>query len=127
MTECGFVVSSDSWWDSLVRDRFQAVLELVLDAMSDDYVTIDIILQTINEWDSGTRPETWEARSAVPVTRPEVVRALKELTREGYAQAYLFNGPEANPVPFHPASIRDLWFFPTDRGMNAISRFPGKD
>jgi len=43
------VVNADSWWDGLVRDRFQAILELVLDAMSDDYVTVEIILKTINE------------------------------------------------------------------------------
>ena len=89
------MVNADSWWDGLVRDRFQAVLELVLDAMSDDYVTVEIILKTINEWDAGSRPESWAARSAAPVSRPEVIRALRELTREGYAQAYIFNGPEA--------------------------------
>jgi hypothetical protein len=121
------VVNADSWWDGLVRDRFQAVLELVLDAMSDDYVTVEIILQTINEWDAGSRPESWEARKAAPVTRPEVLQALRELTREGFAQAYIFNGPEAYAVDFQTGKIRDLWFYPTQRGIDAVRRFPGKD
>ena len=121
------MVNADSWWDGLVRDRFQAILELVLDAMSDDYVTVEIILKTINEWDGGSRPESWKARSAAPVTRSEVVQALRELTREGFAQAYIFNGPEAYAVDFQPEKIRDLWFYPTKRGMNAVRQFPGKD
>jgi hypothetical protein len=121
------VVNADSWWDGLVRDRFQAILELVLDAMSDDYVTVEIILKTINEWDGGSRPETWKARSAAPVTRPEVIRALKDLTREGFAQSFIFNGLEPYVVEFHPSKVRDLWFYPTKRGMNAVGQFPGKD
>jgi hypothetical protein len=121
------VVNADSWWDGLVRDRFQAVLELVLDAISDDYVTVEIILKTINEWDTGSRPESWAARSAAPVTRPEVVQALRELTREGFAQAHIFNGSEACAVDFQAGKVRDLWFYPTPRGMNAVRQFPGKD
>lgn len=121
------MVNADSWWDSLVRDRFQAVLELVLDAMADDYVTVEIILKTINEWDSGSRPESWAARRAAPVTRPEVIRALRELTREGYAQAFVFDGPDALAVDFQPGNLRDVWFYPTERGMDAVNRFPGKD
>ncbi len=121
------MVNADNWWDGLVHDRFQAVLELVLDAMSDDYVSVEIILQTINEWDEGSRPDSWEARKAAPVTRPEVIQALRELTREGFAQAYIFNGPEAYAVDFQPGKIRDLWFYPTQRGMNAVRQFPGKD
>ena len=121
------MVNADSWWDGLVRDRFQAILELVLDAMSDDYVTVEIILKTINEWDDGSRPETWAARNAAPVTRPEVIQAVRELTTEGFAQAYIFNGPEAYAVEFHTSKVRDLWFYPTKRGMGAVKQFPGKD
>ena len=53
------MVNADSWWDGLVRDRFQAVLELVLDAISEDYVTVEIILKTINEWDGERDPASW--------------------------------------------------------------------
>jgi hypothetical protein len=121
------VVNADSWWDGLVRDRFQAVLELVLDAMSDDYVTVEIILKTINEWDAGSRPESWAARKAAPISRPEVIRALRELTREGYAQACVFGGTEAYVVDFDPSKVSGVWFYPTQRGMDAVRQFPGKD
>jgi hypothetical protein len=102
-------------------------MELVLDAMSDDYVTVEIILKTINEWDGGSRPESWAARSAVPVSRPEVIRALRELTREGFAQVCIFDGAEACVVEFQPGRVRDLWFYPTQRGMEAVRQFPGKE
>ena len=98
------VVNADSWWDGLVRDRFQAVLELVLDAIADDYVTVEIIIKKINEWDGERDPESWAARSAAPVSRPEVIHALRELTREGYAQACIFNGHEAHRVSFRRGS-----------------------
>ena len=110
------MVNADSWWDGLVRDRFQAVLELVLDAMSDDYVTVEIILKTINEWDGGSRPESWAARSAAPVSRPEVIQALRELTREGFAQAYVFDGPEAYAVDFQPGKCVTSGFIPPSGG-----------
>ena len=95
--------------------------------MSDDYVTVEIILKTINEWDSGSRPESWAARSAAPVSRPEVIRALRDLIREGYPQAYAFDGSEVYEVDFQPGRWRDVWFYPTQRGMDAVRQFPGKD
>jgi hypothetical protein len=119
------VVNVDSWWDGLVRDRFQAVLELVLDAISDEDVTVEIILKNINEWDAGRDSESWTARSAVPVSRPEVTRALRELTREGYAQAYIFDGQEAQIVDFRPGELADVWFCATPKGINAVKKFLG--
>jgi len=121
------VVNPDNWWDGLVRDRFRAVLELVLDAISDDYATVEIIVQTINEWDEGSRPDGWEARNAVPVSRHEVVRALKELTREGFVQAFLLSGSETFAVELDSARIGDFWFYPTRRGMEALRMRSGKD
>jgi hypothetical protein len=121
------VVNAETWWDSLVRDRFRAVLELTLDAISDDYATVDIIVQTVNEWDEGSRSDAWEAREAVPVSRPEVVRALKELTREGFVQAYLLSDSETLPVELDSARIGDFWFYPTRRGMNALKRISNRD
>lgn len=117
------MVNVDSWWDSLVRDRFRAVLELVLDAISEDYVTLEIILRNINEWNSELDPGAWAARGAAPVSRPEVVRALRELTREGYAQACIFNGPEAQAVKFSPDQVANVWFCATQKGINALSKF----
>ena len=120
------MVNVDSWWDGLVRNRFQAVLELVLEAIADDYGTVDIILNMINEWDKERDPETWPARSAVPVSRPEVVDALKELTREHYAQAFIFAGPEARPVRFREDQLADVWFYTTEKGSNAVRKFLGE-
>ena len=53
------MVNADSWWNGLSRDRMKAVMELVLDAMSDDYVTVEIIVKTINEWDDGADRTSW--------------------------------------------------------------------
>ena len=100
--------------------------ELVLDAISDDPETVPIILQTINEWDNGRDPETWAARSAVPVSRPEVIRALRELIREGYAQAFIFLGNEAHPVDFRENAVQDVWFSATKKGIDAVKQFLAK-
>jgi len=116
------VVSIDSWWNGNVRDRSADVLELVLSAMSDDYSNVAMIMESINEWDSHHGPETWPARKAIPVNRREVVHALQELTREGYAQAYWLDTGEAQPAPFAEEGIRDLWFCATPKGMGAIQQ-----
>ncbi len=121
------VVNADSWWDGLSRDRFQAVLELVLDAIAEDYVTVEIITKNINEWDGERDPAAWAARSAAPVSRPEIIHALKELTREGYAQACIFNGPEAQAVKFREDHLADLWFCATEKGINAVRKFLGEE
>ena len=57
------------------------------------------------------------------LSRPEVIRALRELTREGYAQACVFNGHEAYAVDFRPGQLADVWFCPTEKGMNAVGSF----
>ena len=56
------MVNADSWWDGLSRDRFAAVLELVLDAIAEDYVTVEIIGKNINEWDGERDPASWAAQ-----------------------------------------------------------------
>lgn len=121
------MVNVDSWWDSLVRDRFQAVLELVLDAIAEDYVTLEIILQNINAWDRERDTRTWAARSAAPVSRPEVIKALQELTGEGYAQACVFEGAEARVVRFQPAHLADVWFCATPKGASALRKLQGEE
>jgi hypothetical protein len=112
----------DSWWDALVRDRSQAILELVLNAIADDYESLEIILKSINEWESENNSGSWAAMSAVPVSRPEVVKALRVLTAESYAQAYIFAAGEgsARPVDFHKEAVDDLWFYATPKGMQAV-------
>lgn len=121
------MVNADGWWDSLSRDRFQAVLELVLDAISEDYVTVEIIGKNINEWDGERDAASWAARSAAPVSRPEIIHALRELTHEGYAQACIFNGPEAQAVTFRPDQLADVWFCATQKGINAVRKFLGEE
>ena len=120
------MVNVDSWWDGLARDRFQAVLELVLDAIAEDYVTVEIIHKNINEWDSDRDPASWAARSAAPVSRPEIIHALQELTREGFAQACIFNGREAQVVAFRPNQLAGVWFCATEKGINAVRKFLGE-
>jgi hypothetical protein len=127
MPEIKALVNVDSWWDGLVHDRFQSVLELVLDAITDDYGTVEIIMKTINEWDTGNDPGSWAARGAVPVSRPEVVRALQELIREGYAQACVFLGSEARVVDFHGRPPADVWFYATSKGIEAVRRYLGSE
>ena len=114
----------DSWWDALVRGRSEAVMQLVLNAIADDYESLEIILKSINEWDSETDSGSWAARSAVPVSRPEVIKAIRTLTAEGYAQAYKFDAGEgiARHVDFHKESVDDLWFYVTQKGMQAVKR-----
>ena len=116
------MVSIDSWWNGNVRDRSADELELVLSAMSDDYSNVAMIMESINEWDSLHGPETWPARKAIPVNRREVVHALRELTREGYAQAYWLDTGEAQPARFSEEGIGDLWFCATRKGMGAIQQ-----
>ena len=116
------MVSIDSWWDGNVRGRSSDILELVLDAVADDYSNVEMILESINEWDSNLGPDSWAARKAIPVNRREVVHALAELTREGYSQAYLLDTGEAQPVMFGEEHIRDLWFCATPKGLGAIQQ-----
>jgi hypothetical protein len=114
----------DGWWDGLVRDRAEAVLELVLSAIADDYENLETILASVNERERDFGPEAWPARRAVPVSRPEVVSALKELTREGYAQAWVLDShePQARPVKFREEEVVKLWFLATPRGAAAAEK-----
>lgn len=121
------MVNVDSWWNGISRDRFEAVLELVLDAIAEDYVTVEIISKNINEWDEERDAASWPARSAAPVSRPEIIHALEELTREGYAQACVYNGHEAQTIKFRPDQLADVWFCATQKGVNAIRKFLGEE
>ncbi len=121
------MMNIDSWWDSRTRNRFEAILELVMDAVSDDYETLDVILSTINESYPGAPDlEDWEALKAAPVARHEAVQALQELAREGYAQAYVYDEAEKDflPVAFGKERIKALWFYATPKGLKAVERFP---
>lgn len=118
------MASVDSWWDSLTRDRFAAVLELVLLAIADDYEDLRTIIESINDWKPDPEIEARPARSAVPVSRPEVVKALRELIREGYAQAYTLDGEEASvwQLEFRDDAAGELWFYVTPKGELTVNQ-----
>ena len=118
------MVSVDSWWDGLVRDRTEAILELVINSMADDYESVETILLSINEWGDSLDPESWPAARAIPVSRTEVIRALRELTAEGYAQSYILETKEpfAKPVEFREEEVDDLWFYVSPKGKNAVKQ-----
>jgi hypothetical protein len=119
------VAGIDLWWDDLTRDRAAAILELVLDAISDDYENLEIILRTINRcYRSESDLKGWKALEAVPVSHLEVINALRELTQEGFAQACVFDADakQFQAVSFRPELVTVLWFYVTDKGMNAAHR-----
>jgi hypothetical protein len=119
------VAGIDTWWDDLTRDRAAAILELVLNAIADDYENLEIILRTINQcYQDVSELKDWRALHAVPVSRPEVIKALRDLTEEGFAQACVY---DAGTKQFQAVSFRQneagvLWFYVTDKGLDAASR-----
>ena len=119
------MAGTDHWWDDLTRDRSAAILELVLDAIAEDYETPAIILKTINScYPDDPDIKGWKALDAIPISRPEVIHALKELTQEGFAQACTY---DAGSRQYHPVSFRAdradvLWFYVTEKGMNAVKQ-----
>ena len=115
----------ETWWDDLTRDRSAAILELVLDAIADDYENLETILKTINRCypdDPGLKG--WKALEAVPVSRPEAINALRELTQEGFAQAYVYDGgaKQFQAVSFGQHEAGVLWFYVTEKGLRTASR-----
>ena len=115
----------ETWWDDLTRDRSAAILELVLDAIADDYENLETILNTINRWyqdDPGLKG--WKALEAVPVSRQEAIEALRELTEEGFAQAYIYDGgaKQFRAVSFRQNQAGVLWFYVTEKGLRTASR-----
>ncbi len=116
------MLSIESWWDGNTRDRSSDILQLVLAAISDDYSDVGMILESINDLDSDYTAEAWPARKAVPVNRQEVIHALQELTREGFAQTYRLDTGSAEPVKFRAEAARTLWYCATPKGTEAVRR-----
>ncbi len=119
------MASIDRWWDDLTRNRAAAILELVLDAISDDYENVEIIRRIINQYDRDEPDlKDWKALAAVPVSRLEVVDALRELTAEGFAQASIYDpgAKEYQAVSFRRDMASVLCFYVTEKGMQAVDR-----
>jgi hypothetical protein len=124
------VAGTDHWWDDLTRDRSAAILELVLDAIADDYENLEIILKTINRcYPDDPNLKGWSALEAVPVSRSEVVKALRELTEEGFALACVYDAgtKQYQPVSFRRNEAGVLWFYVTEKGLRTASRLHKND
>ncbi len=61
---------------------------------------------------------------AVPVSRREVMSALRVLTEEGFAQTYSYDVETKHyqAVSFRADLAGVLWFYITDKGMRAVNR-----
>jgi len=118
------VASADSWWDDLVRDRFGAVLERVTGVIADDYESVETILWLINQTDRDPYEPSGAGRGVVPVSRPEVIKALRELTLEGYAETYVLDPQDgdARPAQFNEYAVDHLWFYATAKGRQAVKQ-----
>jgi hypothetical protein len=109
------MVNVDSWWNDLLRDRTQAILDFVKNAIVDDYQSVDTLVEAIN---MSPRDEHAPCRSnGSAVHRQEIAAALRELTREGYAEAYVLGTapPYARRVNFSDTEIFGLWFLVTSK------------
>lgn len=91
----------------------------MISAIADDYESIEAIAKTINEGEADISVESWPARRAVPVSRPEAISAVQELTREGYAQTYVLDTkePYAQAIEFREDKADDLCFYLTPKGQ----------
>lgn len=119
------MAGADHWWDDLIRDRSAAILELVLDAIADDYENLKIILETINRcFPDDPNLKGWKALEVVPVSRQEVINALRELTEEGFALASVYDAgtKQFHSVSFHQHEAGMLWFYVTEKGLRTASR-----
>lgn len=118
------MAGADHWWDDLTRERVAAILELVLDAIADDYENLDTILKTINRWfPDDPELKGWKALDAVPVSRPEAIKALQELTEEDFARAFVYDAAtkQYQAVSFRRNQAGVLWFYVTDKGLRTAS------
>lgn len=119
------MAGADQWWDDLTRHRSAAILELVLDAIADDYEDLETILKTINScYPDDPDMKGWKALEAVPVSRAEVIKALQELTAEGFAQACVYDAgsKQFRAVRFRQHEAAMLWFYVTEKGLRTASR-----
>lgn len=119
------MVETNPWWNDLTRDRAEALLQLVLDAIADDYASVELVVKTLNE-DYPKEPglEGWKAMDALPVSRPEVAGALRELVQEGFAHAFAYDAATCSSRAVTPTRGRmaGLWFYATEKGLRAINR-----
>lgn len=118
------MVNANPWWNDLTRDRVEALLQLVLDSITDDFGDIDLVVKTLNE-DYAREPglEGWKAMAALPVSRSEVASALRELVEDGFAQAYAYDAATRGFHAVNPPRGRmiGIWFYATEKGLRAVN------
>ena len=96
--------------------RAKWIADLVLDVFADDYENFEMIEKEVKEW-------TGDDKQPIP-TRTELLNALRVLTAEEYAQAYLYNDATFAfaPVPYAEQRLQDLWFYATPKGIEHVKR-----
>ena len=92
----------------------QALYEIVLINMADDYESFEYLLE---------HAQKWSIESGIIVTRDAVAAALGRAIREGDAKAYLLSPqpPYSQAVEFSLDRIDGLWFYVTPKGKGIIA------
>ncbi len=90
-------------------DSENYVRECTLRAISDDYEEFERIFRDATQCASGR---------VKSISRSATQKALEELIRDGYAQAYNLSadGSPALPVTYLPSDLSKLWFYVTASG-----------
>ena len=86
------------------------IKDSVLNAIADDYESIEAIVETVQKFDS---PE---------ITADQISDALGELVKDGLAQAYELSPwpPHEKSVDFDVGRVRELWFYITPKGKDLV-------
>ena len=84
--------------------------EWVLSSISDDYETLETVLDHAQKFHGTT------------VSLDQASRALAELIRDGLAQAYELSSqpPHVKSADFDPDSVEELWFYATEEGKRLV-------
>jgi hypothetical protein len=93
-----------------MKDLDRTFREYALRAISDDYEEFEKILQDVTGW---------AAACGVTPDRSSTLRALEELIRDGYAQAYILSAVppgKAEAVSYSLDRLDELWFYVTPKG-----------
>ena len=84
--------------------------EWVLSSISDDYETLETVLDYAQKFHGTT------------VSLDQASRALAELIRDGLAQAYKLSSqpPHVKSADFDPDTVEELWFYATEEGKRLV-------
>jgi hypothetical protein len=97
-------------------DRHRTLLEFVLEAVANDYESLECIVEQTTKL---------AQVKGFAVTRAEITRALRQRIHEKYIQPYLLSSqpPYSQKVEFYPDRIDELWFYVTPKGKKLVSSF----